>query len=169
MILQGLNIILIFILIYLLFSIFYILYWSKVEPTKYVPPDFDDKEFSAKDITIKSFSESYIEFETKDNFQGLISLGVNSIDPFEINWGNGMDIHYLGSNFNQILPPTNYKPGKYTIRINGNLKTMSLKTNNLEAEFENLTIYKCLELENITYNIKKIENIDVKESPKIKL
>jgi hypothetical protein len=169
MILQGLNIILILILIYLLFSIFYIIYWSKVEPTKYIPPDFNDKEFSLKDITIKNNVESYIEFETKDNFEGLISFGVNSIEPFEINWGNGMVIYYLGSSFNQILPPTNYRSGKYKIGINGNPKTVSLKTNNLEVEFEKLTIYKCPDLEKITYNIKKIEKVEIKESPKIKL
>lgn len=169
MILQGLNILLIFILIYLLFSICYILYWSKVEPTKYVPPDFDDKEFSVKDITIKNNVESYVEFETKDNFEGLISFGVNSTEPFEINWGNGMVIHYLGSNFNQILPPTSYKSGKYKIRLNGNPKTVSLKTNNLHAEFETLEIYKCSELEKISCNTKKIEKVNVKESPKIKL
>lgn len=170
MILQGLNIILIFILIYLLFSIFYIIYWSKVEPTKYIPPDFDDKDFSVKDITLtKIYSESYIEFETKENFEGLISIGVNSIEPFEINWGNGMIINYLGSSFNQILPPTNYRSGKYKIRINANPTTVSLKTNNLNTEFEHLEISKCSELEKISCNTKKIEKVDIKESPKIKL
>jgi hypothetical protein len=123
-----------------------------------------------KDITIsKIYSESYIEFETKENFEGLISLGVNSTDSFEINWGNGMVITYLGSNFNQILPPVNYRNGKYKIRINANPKTVSLKTNNLNIEFESLEIYKCSKLENITYNIKKIEKVIVKESPKINL
>ena len=146
----------------------YGIYWMNTEPTKYIPPDIEkevpiDKNIEFQDTKI----DSLIEIETKE-FQGIVSLGIETKDYFEIDWGNGMIIPYYGSSFKQILPPMMYKPGIYTIKIKSNCKSLSFHCNSPASEIKLLKLENCKELESISFN-NKIEKVDVKNCPKIKL
>jgi hypothetical protein len=169
MILEGINIILILLLIYLLFMLGYGIYYMNKEPTKYIPQDIQKEAPIEKSIELRNeIIDSSITIQTKE-FQGIVSLGIESKDYFEIDWGNGMIIPYYGSNFKQILPPMVYKPGIYTIKIKSNCKSLSFHCNQSDSEFKLLKMENCNLLESVSFNIKKIEEIDIKNCPKIKL
>ncbi len=169
MILEGINILLIVLLVYLLFMLGYGIYWMNKEPTKYVPPDIEKEAPIEKTIEFQDTKiDSLIEIET-GLFQGIVSLGIESKDYFEIDWGNGMIVPYYGSGFKQILPPMVYKPGNYTIKIKANCKSLSFSCNQPDSEFKFLKMENCRILESISFNVKKIEKVDVKNCPKIKL
>jgi hypothetical protein len=139
------------------------------EPSKYIPPDLEKEVPIEKSIELQdTIIDSLIEIETKQ-FQGIVSLGIDSKDYFEIDWGNGMVVPYYGSNFKQILPPMIYKPGTYTIKIKSNCKSLSFSCDHSDSEFKRLKMENCRELESISFNIKKIEKVDVKNCPKINL
>jgi hypothetical protein len=169
MILEGINILLILVLVYLFFMLGYGIYWMNKEPTKYVPPDIEKEAPIEKSIELRNEKiDSLITIET-GQFQGIVSLGIESKDYFEIDWGNCMISPYYGSNFKQILPPIVYKPGIYSIKIKSNCKSLSFNCNQQDSEFKLLKMENCNILESVSFNVKKIEKVDVKNCPKIKL
>lgn len=147
----------------------YGIYWMNKEPSKYIPPDFEKEvQIDSKNLDIeKKEIKSLIQLETGD-FYGIISLGIETKEDFQIDWGNGMIIPYYSSNFKQILPPMAYKSGNYTIKIKANCKSLSLTCNQPAIKFKYLKIQNCPELESIKF-VNKIENVEVNECPKIKL
>ena len=146
----------------------YGIYWMNKEPTKYVPPDLEKEAPIEKNIELQDIKiDSLIEIETSQ-FQGIVSLGIESKDYFEIDWGNGMIIPYYGSNFKQILPPMVYKPGNYVIKIKANCKSIIVNSNQKEPGFKSLKLKNCPILESVSFN-NKIEKVDVKDCPNIKL
>lgn len=145
------------------------IYWANQEPTKYIPPDLAKEAPIEKSIEIQDkIIDSLIQIET-GQFEGIISLGIESKDYFEIDWGNGMIVPYYGSNFKQNLPPIAYKYGSYTIKIKSNCKSLSINCIQQDTEFKFLKMENCHELESVSFNGKKIEKVDVKNCPKIKL
>ena len=175
MILEGINIILIFILFYLVFFLIYGIYWMNKEPSKYVPKDIEelknDSDENSKILLeelskISTDSEIQIELE---NFQGFISIGIDCKDHFVIDWGNGMIIPYMGSNFKQILPPVVYKTGNYILRIKANCSSFNFATNDKNLQIKSVNLEKCKELESLSLQAKSIGKTEVKECPKIKL
>jgi hypothetical protein len=175
MILEGINIILLLILFYLVFFLIYGIYWMNKEPSKYIPKDIEELKNDSNENTkaleeelskISIDSEIQIELE---NFQGFISLGIICKDYFVIDWGNGMIIPYMGSNFKQILPPVVYKSGNYIIKIKANCSSFNFATNDKDLQIKSVYLEKCSELESLSIQAKSIGKAEVKECPKIKL
>ncbi len=145
------------------------------EPSKYVPKDIEELKNDSYE-NLKSLQEelsnllvdSKINIEL-ENFQGYVSLGIHCKEHFEIDWGNGMIIPYMGSNFKQILPPVVYKTGNYTIKIKANCKSFNFSTNDKDLQIKSINLEKCKDLEDLSIQAKSIGKKEIKECPKIKL
>ena len=145
------------------------------EPSKYVPQNLEELKNNSEE-SLKSLQEelSNLEIDSEiqielDNFQGFISLGIDCKESFEIDWGNGMIIPYMGSNFKQILPPVIYKSGNYTLKIKADCKEFKFTSNNKDLNIKSINLYKCKQLEELSIHAKSIGKTEIKECPKIKL
>jgi hypothetical protein len=121
MYLNILNILLAIILVILMVYLGYNLYLNSKEVVRYEPPKFQEFESdSSKSIDNIPVYNSKIILKTVENHSGLVSFKIKTIDStksFQIDWGNGLKVPYLGSSFSQKLPPMFYNPGSYTIEI----------------------------------------------------
>lgn len=145
------------------------------EPAKYIPKDIEELKNESNE-NLKSLQEelSNVKVDSKinidlENFQGIVSLGIECKEHFEIDWSNGMVIPYMGSNFKQILPPVVYKLGNYTIQIKANCKSFNFATNDKDLQVKSIYLEKCKELEELSIQAKSIGKTELKECPKIKL
>ena len=145
------------------------------EPSKYVPKDIEElKNDSDEKLKSLQYELSNIKINSKinielENFQGYVSLGINCKEYFEIDWGNGMVIPYMGSEFKQILPPVVYKSGNYFIQIKAKCKSFIFATNDKDLHIKSLYLENCTDLEELSVQAKSIGITKIKECPKIKL
>lgn len=126
-ILQILNIILILGLIALLIYLIVELFNSNKEPKLYVPPEFEGEAYVVPEDQ-KMIAPQKIQIKTNDNFVGIINLKIKSLNSFKIDWGNGLQIPYKGTEFTQKLGPILYFSGTYTITIQGNVSELELNS-----------------------------------------
>ena len=117
MYLQILNVLLILILIGLLIWLGWNVYQSSKPITKYEAPEFPEGFGVERKIEFPEDLDSKIEIKLKSMYKGIVNLRVTSLKHFKIDWGNGLEVPYTGSDFAQKLPPIAYGNGDFTIKI----------------------------------------------------
>jgi hypothetical protein len=118
MYLQILNVLLILILIGLLIWLGWNVYQSSQPITKYEASEFPEGFGIERKIEFPESLDSKIEI--KMNFTqngGIVILRITSLKHFKIDWGNGLEVPYTGSDMAQKLPPIGYGKGDFTIKI----------------------------------------------------
>lgn len=145
MYIQILNIILIIILIAIVIWLAWNIYESSQPVKKYEDPQIDKTLLLDKPILFENNLDSVITIKAKDTYKGMLFLKIISLKHFKVDWGNGLEVPFTGSNLTQKLGPIGYSVGGFSIKIKSEINSIKLldmesTDNNIESiTFENCT------------------------------